>query len=433
MKRVIIVLIAGLFTFTTFAQTPQALVEAAKKATKGDIKKEKIAEVEKIVDDALKAPENEANADALLSKAKLMIAKAKIDDTDRALMEITKKSFKAAYTSSGLEAAKASLSALKNNKDPKAVKDIAKTMTDAAGYLSNYAQDFIDNKDYASAYASFIASMNINDALKAAGQKGTLEKLEDYNKQLYLAGLLAGYAGKEKEALPLYEKMLAAKQDSSFVYTALYKSKKEAGDKEGALQILEAGRKRYPEETSLLFAEINYYLEMGKLDVLIDKLKEGIAREPKNTTLYFTLGNVYDNLAQKDPAKTEEYAKESLVWYEKTLELDPKNADAVYSIGASFYNKAAKFSQEMKKLESDFSKAGQAKYNDAEKLMLAEFEKALPYFQKAESFDPNNQNALIALKEIYARKNDLTMSKEFKTRLENISGGAKNEKSYFKF
>ena len=190
---------------------------------------------------------------------------------------------------------------------------------------------------------------------------------------------------------------------------------------------------KFPDDAQLLFTEINHYLKAGKLEVLIDKLKGGIAKEPKNVSLYFTLGNVYDNLSQKetDPAKIEGYAAEAMVYYKKTLEIDAKNSDAIYSIGASFYNKAAQFSKEMKKLESDFSKEGQKKYEAAEKLMIAEFDKALPYFKKAESINPNDQNTLIALKEIYAKKNDMSLSKEFKTRLETIQGGGKIAKAYF--
>ena len=162
-------------------------------------------------------------------------------------------------------------------------------------------------------------------------------------------------------------------------------------------------------------------------------MKDAIKKEPKNVTLYFTLGNVLDNLAtaEKDETKQKALVAEALEYYTKTLELDAKNVDAIYSIGASFYNKAAIYSKEMKKLESDFSKEGQKKYNAAEKLMLDEFDKALPYFKKAESINPNDQNTLIALKEIFAKKNDMKMSGEFKARLETIQSGGKNAKSYF--
>ena len=60
------------------------------------------------------------------------------------------------------------------------------------------------------------------------------------------------------------------------------------------------------------------------------------------------------------------------------------------------------------------------------------FDQALPYFQKAESLDANDMNTLIALNEIYARKEDETLSPEFKKRLDTVKAGGKNAKSYFK-
>jgi predicted Zn-dependent protease len=434
MRNILMGILVSVFTLSTIsAQTPQQLLDAAKKATKGDVKKENLASVQKAVDDALKAPENQSGFEAYLYKAKLMLSMGKLDEEGRLKASVTGKPYKSEFTKSALDAVSSAMMALKNTKDPKATKEIYKVLSDVAPYINNYASDLSEAKDYLGAYQSFKAGTEVHDALKAGGQKGTLEKPEEYSKQLYLTGLLATYADKEEEAMPIYEKMLASKIDSSFVYNTLYKLKKKS-DPEGALKILEAGRKRYPEETSLLFTEINYYLEKGQMDILLERLKEGIAREPNNITLYFTMGNVYDNLGQKekDPTKAAEYANLSLDWYKKTLEKDPKNADAMYSIGAYYYNKAAKISAEIKKVESDMSKAGQKKYDELTKSMLAEFDVALPYFQKSEALDANNQNALIALKEIYARKNDMTLTKEFKTRLENITSGGKNEKPYFK-
>ena len=432
MRRFLLCFVAGLITLSIHAQTPQQLLDAAKKATKSDVKKENIAATEKAVEDALKAPENQAGYEAYLYKAKLMLSMAKLDDNARIVANISKKEYKSEYPKSAVDAVSALLTAMKNTKDPKAIKEIGKLLTETNGFLNQYGSEMSETKDYLGAYNSFKSTLDVNDALKAAGQKGTLEKPEDYNKQLYLTGLLSTYAGKESESIDIYEKLLANKVDSSFVYSALFKLKYDK-DPEAAMKILEAGRVRYPDETSLLFSEINHYLKIGKLDVLIEKLKLGIEKEPNNMTLYFTMGNVYDNLAQKetDAAKSESYSQEALNWYKKTLEKDSKNSDALYSIGAYYYNKAAKVSTELKKVESDMSKAGQKKYDELTKQMLGEFENALPYFQKSEASDPNSQNTLIALKEIYARKNDLTMAKEFKTRLENVTGGGKNEKSYF--
>ena len=435
MKKLFLAFVAfALVTGTLSAQTPAAdLIKAANKAVKNiGGKKEKLAAAETAIDAMMKLPENQTNWEALLIKGKFYNEQSAIDNLQKATSQITGKAYKLEFTKSAMMASDALIAASKATQDKKQLKEVVAALNDAQTNLGNYVSEFTDSKDYVSAYNSLNAGLATHDALKALGGKSIFDKVEEYNKQLYLVGLLSVYADKEKESVGIYEKMIAAKKDTSFVYSSLYKVKSES-DPAAALKYLEIGRAKYPDDSQLLFTEINYYLKAGKLEILIDKIKAGIAKEPKNVSLYFTLGNVYDNLSQqeKDPAKAQGYTDEAMVYYKKTLEMDAKNSDAIYSIGASFYNKAAQFSKEMKKLESDFSKEGQKKYEASEKLMIAEFDKALPYFKKAESINANDQNTLIALKEIFAKKNDMKMSGEFKSRLETIQGGGKNAKSYF--
>ncbi len=435
MKKMFLAILAlALLTGTSYAQTPAAdLIKAANKAVKNiGGKKDKLALAEAAVEAMMKTPENQTNWEALLVKGKMYNEMSSIDNLQLTTAKLTGKTYKVEFTKSAMMASDALLAASKATQDKKQLKDVISSLSEAQGNLGTYVSEFTDAKDYVAAYNSLNAGLTTHDALKALGAKSIFDKVEEYNKQLYLVGLLSVYADKEKETVAVYEKMIAAKKDTSFVYSALYKVKAES-DPAAAIKYLETGRQKYPDDAQLLFMEINHYLKAGKLEILIDKLKAGIAKEPKNVSLYFTLGNVYDNLSQqeKDPAKAEGYAADAMTYYTKTLALDSKNSDAIYSIGASFYNKAALFSKDMKKLESDFSKEGQKKYEAAEKLMLAEFDKALPYFKKAESINPNDQNTLIALKEIYAKKNDMNLSKEFKARLETVQGGGKNAKSYF--
>jgi tetratricopeptide (TPR) repeat protein len=166
-------------------------------------------------------------------------------------------------------------------------------------------------------------------------------------------------------------------------------------------------------------------------------LKSAIEKEPTNVGLYVTLGNVYDNLYQREIAaknetKSKEYFDLALNYYQQANKLDPKNVDATYAMGALYYNKAALLTQELNALPEDFSAAGTKKYNELKDKVMALFESALPYFKKAESLDPNDQNTLIALSEIFARQDDFTLVKEFKGRLEVVRGGGKNQSSYFK-
>jgi hypothetical protein len=111
---------------------------------------------------------------------------------------------------------------------------------------------------------------------------------------------------------------------------------------------------------------------------------------------------------------------------------DAKNVDAIYSVGALYYNRAAVLTQKLNKLADDYSKDGLKKYQDMRAQVFEQFEKALPFFKKAENLDPNDTNTLIALKEIFAKKDQLDISKALKERLENVQAGKKNETPYFK-
>ncbi len=46
------------------------------------------------------------------------------------------------------------------------------------------------------------------------------------------------------------------------------------------------------------------------------------------------------------------------------------------------------------------------------------FEKALPYFLKADDLNPKDFNTILALKESYAKKDDFENSNKYKSRLE---------------
>lgn len=435
MKKLILGILAlALCIGTTNAQTPVELIAKAKKAVKAIAgKKEKLADAQTAIDAMMGATENQTSWEALLWKGKMYNEMASIDNLERSKNQLLGKQYKAEFTKSGLMATEALMAALKATQDKKQIKEVTTALSEAQQNVNSNGSDLTDAKDYVGAYKSFKSVLDIHEALKANAVKSSLDKPDDYNKQLYLVALLSTYSDMEKDAMPIYKKMIDAKKDTSFIYSAMYKATVDA-DREQALKYLEEGAKKYPEDTQILFTKINHFLKDGKLDILVGELKEAIKKEPKNVTLYFTLGNVLDNLAQaeKDEAKQKAYAAEALEYYNKTLELDNKNVDAIYSIGASFYNKAAVFSKEMKKLESDFSKEGQKKYEAAEKSMLAEFDKALPYFQKAESLNANDRNTLIALKEIFARKNDLKTANEFKARLQTIEDGGKNKESFFK-
>lgn len=339
-----------------------------------------------------------------------------------------------------LKAAKAYLKALDLAEKRYERKDSYAGLQQVQGHLLNAGIAIFQNEeqDFGKAFENFQMALDIHDKLKEEKEDSRLDNEEQYQQQVYLAGLAALNSGRTDVAKGHFQELYEAGYEEPAIYESLYKIVAQDTSKmEEAYEYIEEGRKKYPDEVSLLFAEINHFLRLGKMDELIGKLKEAIKAEPSNVSLYSTLGSVYDQLYQKQAEagkdeKANEYFDKALDYYQQAVDKDPESVDAVYSIGALYFNRAAALTQEQQKLAEKYDKESLKRYNALQKEIFQEFEKALPYFKKAESIEPNDINTLIALKEIYARKDDLEMSKVFKERFDRVQAGETLESSYFK-
>lgn len=421
-----------------FAQVEPS--KAAKKASRelGTYNLDPIANTAKL-DDA-KTNIDIACADGEVSKsASVWISKGQIYN-ELSLRDLKSKLLDPKFTSKNPEASIAAYeafnNALKLNPKKWEIKDVMKGFSENLGNLINYGVTMYDAQNYPNAYKAFNAVLMIHDSLKANNEKSVLDSPEEYQNQVYITGLAALNSDKKAEASKLFNKLYEAKYNKPAIYDALYRLNEEK-DINAAYQYLEAGRAQFPDDVTLLFTEINHFLKLNKMDILIDKLKLALSKEPNNVSLYTTLGNVYDNLQQKEAeannsAKSKEYFDNAESFYKQALAKDSTNFDATYSLGTLYFNKAAAATKSLNSMPDDFSKEGQKKYDAKKAEVNTFFDQALPYFQTAESLDPNDKNTLLALKEIFARKNDFDKSNEFKKRLDNIEKGIKNNSSYFK-
>ena len=316
--------------------------------------------------------------------------------------------------------------------------DAVKGMTAVQGHLINIGVAKFEAGEFDKAFQSFEAVLKSHDALSAEKQKSLLDDKDMRENQIYYTAYSAQMAKRNADADKYYTQLYNTGNAKPAIYEGLYNLKLEAKDNAAAEKILAEGRQKYPNDATLLFAEINVYLQKGKLEELISRLKQAIEQEPTNVSLYVTLGSVYDNLYQretqaKNDAKAAEHFAEAKRNYEKAQSIDPKNSDSFYALGALYYNKAAARTQELNALpQDDYSPAAMKKYQAVQKDIMALFDEALPYFKKAESINANDLNTLIALSEIFARKDDLENAGEFKKRLEVLKSGGKNESSFFK-
>lgn len=400
-----------------------ATKEISKALSVDSIDHEKLRDGLYDLDSALKDPVMGASADAWNEKGK---AYNRIADVEMKI-KVLNPSYQLKYPDAGIVAYEAFLKAMELATKGGQTKDALAGLTETENHINNIGITYFQENNYKDAFYQFSKSLEIYEILRANKKASRLDDENLRMDQIFYTAATGFYGKVGEDALPYLEQLYQANYDNALVYQALFEIKSEMGDA-NAVKYLEEGRQKYPDETGLLFSEINYYLRNNKLDVLIDKLKLAIEAEPNNISVYATLGNVYDQLMQSERAdgnidKSSEYFDEALDYYNQALKIDPNNFDVNYSLGALYYNKAASLIVELNKLSDDFSNEGTKKYNAIQKEMDELFEQGLPYFKKAESINPNDINTLVALREIYARKGELNTSNEFKERIEALQGG----------
>lgn len=304
---------------------------------------------------------------------------------------------------------------------PYQTKDAMKALAGALQNIYYMGSSLYQAGDFKNAYGAFRATYDAYSLVSKHGENANFDAAE-HNKTLYYSALCAQQAGLMPEAKSALQELIKKGNAEAEVYEALIGM--ETNNPSEVERLLNEGRSKYPSSLNLLYAEINYYLQKGELTSLINKLEEAIKMEPNNVSVYTTLGQVYDKLYQEksttDPAAAEDAFNKSLSYYQQALSKDSKNFDAVYSIGALWYNKAAAYSTELNTLANDMTSAGMKKY-DAKKVQMDDaFNKALPFFTQAEGLNDKDLNTLIALREIYARQEKYDLSEQYKTRIEAL-------------
>jgi Tfp pilus assembly protein PilF len=282
-------------------------------------------------------------------------------------------------------------------------------------------------QDYAAAYNDYNMVLVIHDLVEPIDESadplagvdinedGTTT--EKYPTHLQATAFLATAAGLNKEAAILYEQMLGNGTKTAELYNGLFKSYFDT-DEEKAMKYLQEGRGVFPENQELLYSEINFYLKSGDTEKLEARLKDAIANDPDNKSLYSVLGNTYDNLmkdATEDEARAELMGKAEK-YYKSALEKDTEYSDVIYSLGALYYNEAVRY----KKLLNELPLSAKKEYAATTEKFQEFAAKAHPLFVKSESLNPGDRSTMIALKELYAQAGRLDITKEYKNRLEKL-------------
>lgn len=425
MKRTLLVLLAMIsVSAMTFAQGSKSLKAASKALsafTSDFSNKAALEEARMKIDEAFQDESVASSAKSWNTRGEILVSIADAQMKQKLLDA----SFVPSDLGTAIEGANAYKKALELATKKGDKKNAISGLKGSENVLAGVAVEQYNAEDYLAAFNSFQAELDVYDALKAIGEPSRLDEGNNLTDKYLFAGLTGYYAQKYESTIDL---LLKAKETGSAdpnVYQFLYEANDKLGNEEKALEYLSAGRAAYPEDSGLLFSEINYYLTKGELEKMIGNLEAALAQEPDNISVMATLGQVFDQLATKmtsegEPEKSTEYFNSALSNYTMALEKEPDNFDVNYSVGALYYNKAASFSDALNEAANDLSAAGTKNYDSIKDEMSGYFEQALPYFLKCDELDSTSKNTLIALKEIYVRKDMFDKSNEYKDRLESL-------------
>lgn len=212
------------------------------------------------------------------------------------------------------------------------------------------------------------------------------------------------YSGKIKE---YNEKIINEKIATSYNYVSLYDIKLALKDSAGAASTLKQGRLLFPNDVDLLNRETDTYLQRGKDADALANLDKAIEKAPNSVILYMARGQVYDRQAnprdeQKreldKPKNYEELMARAESNYKKVTELDAKNTDAWYSLGA-LYNGWAN----VQLLACDNLIKQAAKMKECEAKAVEKYMKAIDAFEKVTAINPTDKTTMRYLYKLYIR------------------------------
>ncbi|UYW02255.1 tetratricopeptide repeat protein [Flavobacterium agricola] len=250
--------------------------------------------------------------------------------------------------------------------------------------MNNSKQEYLYNAAVLSHQNNNLdAAVNLYNALLDSGYTGETTNYLAVNKVSGQEELFDSKANRDKAVTskvyenPTEEHVPSKKGDiyKNLVNILLYQNKGAQ-----AKTIMADARKLNPTDTDLILAEANLYFQEGDKAKYSSLVQEAIKLKPNDPVLYYNLGVV------SAEAKDNENA---IKYYKKAIELNPKDYNAYNNIGVVYLSDDVNLVNKMNSL--GMSKKEQAEYDALSKKRKENFQKALPFFEKAYELNPNDQ------------------------------------------
>jgi len=253
-----------------------------------------------------------------------------------------------------------------------------------------------EGNDFCGASSNFLVAKEISTRF------GIVDSAAIYN-----GAFCAERCGKMEEALAGYQESAKIGYNVPGVYGSIVELYNKMGKKEEAVKTLSEARAKYPKDSDLLRAEVNVFLTDQKYDQALGLLKDLTTQDPKNEMIWFVLGVTYEKLGK---------VAEQEAAYLKALEINPKYFDALFNLGATYYNQGVEKYKECDKIPPREAAKYDACVSDANKI----FAKSIGYFEGGYAERSNDKDIINALKEAYVRVGNMEGKKKMEEALKGL-------------
>ena len=293
---------------------------------------------------------------------------------------------------------------------PKYLKNIQKDLlNNTDGYNNGAVHQFNNKKDYKGAYDYWNIILEIRDLPFMAPMAKKMPSDSIYSQIEYNASLAAYYSDDRALSVKAHERAKGNGYEQNSVYQRLVQEYSIARDTVNLIATLNEGnqlfgdtdveRKHadgstyYKKEDFYGISLMNLYISSQQYDKAFEVLNEILPKSPENYDLWNVKGNLHENQGETE---------EAIKCFQKALELNPKFADALGSMGRIYFNQAVEKDNEL-----STSITNTAEYNKAkEQEVLPLYRQALPYFEQAHQLNADERDYMVALRSIYYNLND---------------------------
>ena len=277
-----------------------------------------------------------------------------------------------------------------------------------SGHLADYSgagADLYNGKDYDGAYDAwdiFCAIPEIPAARKALEKNKTLPHDSIFGEIAFNQALAAWQGEHLENALNAFMKAKKYGYTKKPLYDYAIAVASNLNNQQAVLEIAEEAIPLYGKEDPMYMGQVvNYYLQNKQLDKAFNVINKAIELEPDNAQYYVIRGVLYENSEDKASAKAS---------YAKAMELDPKNAQAVYNYGRQICEEAYAASDAAPTRQDEYTEYFNTKIQPL-------FKQAAEVLEQAYTLDPDNIDVLKYLENVYYNLNDEAKLEDVKKRM----------------